>query len=124
MLVLPTTADARILYQDHIKAHKSDSGLDLLCVADCNVPPGEAVRIGLGIKATVQEDGESVGWLVVPRSSLAKTPLRISSSVGVIDASYRGEVFAVFDHIGKEPFKIKNGDRLVQALSFSGKPLG
>ena len=97
MLVLPTTADARTLYRDHVKAHKSDSGLDLLCVAERNVSPGETVRIGLGIKAVVKEGGQDVGWLVVPRSSLAKTPLRISSGVGVIDASYRGEIFAVFE---------------------------
>jgi len=35
--------------------------------------------------------------LIFPRSSIYKTGLRLSNSVGVIDSGYRGEVKAVFD---------------------------
>ena len=126
LMALPTTADARKLYKEHVKVHSSDSGLDLLCAQDYSIPPGETVRVSLGIKATLVENGENLAWLVAPRSSLAKTPLRMSSSVGLIDSSYRGEVFVVFDNIGTNdanPYKIRKGDRLVQAVAFSGKPV-
>ena len=35
--------------------------------------------------------------LLFPRSSVAKTDLRMSNSVGVIDSDYRGEITAYFD---------------------------
>ena len=36
--------------------------------------------------------GSSVSWLLMPRSSISKTPLRLCNSIGLIDAGYRGEV--------------------------------
>ena len=35
----------------------------------------------------------------MPRSSIVKTPLRLSNSVGVIDRGYRGQVTAVVDNL-------------------------
>ena len=50
-----------------------------------------------------------------PRSSTgSKTPLRLSNSVGIIDAGYRGNITALFDNWSNEDFTIKKADRVVQ----------
>ncbi len=78
----------------------------------------------LGFKAAaVSEDGKPVSFLLYPRSSISKTPLRLSNSIGLIDAGYRGEVIAAVDNIRSVPFTVKKGDRLVQAVAFNGGPI-
>ena len=42
---------------------------------------------------------EPCSFLLLPRSSISKTPLRLSNSVGLIDAGYRGELQAPVDNI-------------------------
>ena len=57
------------------------------------------------------------GFYLYPRSSTgSKTPLRLSNSVGVIDAGYRGNLIACFDNIDSSGncYQVKAGDRLVQ----------
>ena len=39
------------------------------------------------------------GYYLYPRSSIVKTPFRLSNSVGIIDSGYRGEIMAVVDNI-------------------------
>jgi dUTP pyrophosphatase len=39
------------------------------------------------------------GYYLYPRSSIVKTPFRLSNSVGIIDSGYRGELMAVVDNI-------------------------
>jgi dUTP pyrophosphatase len=52
--------------------------------------------------------------LVFPRSSIRKTDLLLSNSVGVIDAGYRGEIQATFKKTGGAVYKI--GDRGAQLI--------
>lgn len=42
-------------------------------------------------------------------------------AVGLIDAGYRGELMAAVDNIKSEPFTVKKGDRLFQAVAFNGE---
>ena len=37
--------------------------------------------------------------MIYPRSSIRKTGLQLSNSVGVIDSGYRGEILAVFNKL-------------------------
>jgi len=39
------------------------------------------------------------GYYLYPRSSIVKTPFRLSNSVGIIDSGYRGEIMAVVDNM-------------------------
>lgn len=41
----------------------------------------------------------NVGYTLMPRSSISKTPLRMSNSIGLIDQGYRGNIMAFVDHI-------------------------
>ena len=70
------------------------------------------VEYGTGL-AFEPEDGY---WLeIVPRSSLSKTGLILSNSVGVIDTDYRGEVSFRFKYIpGTAAYQV--GDRIGQII--------
>ena len=56
-----------------------------------------------------------VAYYLYPRSSMgAKTPLRLSNSVGIIDSGYRGNIIGLVDNVSGEDYSIKMGDRLLQ----------
>lgn len=96
-------------------AHDSDAAADMYAFEDITIQPhthGTPVKTGVHIQLPE-------GWVafVLPRSSMgAKTPLRLSNSVGVIDSGYRGEVRAIYDNISDDPYEIHKGDRIAQML--------
>ena len=75
------------------------------------------ITYGLGVALEIPEG--FVG-LVFPRSSIRKTRLQLSNSVGVIDSGYRGELQATFNKIHttienqKNDYKV--GDRVCQIV--------
>lgn len=96
-------------------AHDSDAAADMYAMEDVEIPAHfNGVPIKTGVHIQLPE-----GWVafILPRSSIgAKTPLRLSNSAGVIDSGYRGEVRALYDNIGNEPYQIHKGDRIAQML--------
>jgi dUTP pyrophosphatase len=96
-------------------AHETDAAADLYAMEDQTIGPhtiGNKLRTG--VKIQLPE-----GWLalIIPRSSIgAKTPLRLSNSVGLIDSGYRGELGVLYDNISNDPYEIKAGDRIAQLL--------
>jgi len=123
LLIQPLCGEAAELYHAHGQYHKGDSGLDLFVVRDETIPAGETRFVKLGIKAAAWHGSENVSWLLMPRSSISKTPLRLCNSVGLIDAGYRGEVMAAVDNVKAYDHELKRGDRIVQAVSFTGGPV-
>ena len=96
-------------------AHDSDAAADMYAMEDTTI---SAHSIGTPVKTGVHIQLPE-GWVafILPRSSIgAKTPLRLSNSAGVIDSGYRGEVRALYDNIGNEPYQIHKGDRIAQML--------
>ena len=53
----------------------------------------------------MKSDGKcfNTGFYMYPRSSLSKTKLRLSNSVGIIDAGYRGHLIGMFDVVNLTP---------------------
>jgi dUTP pyrophosphatase len=52
-----------------------------------------------------------------PRSGLAyKHGLTVLNSPGTVDADYRGEIRVLLVNLSKEPFTIKNGERIAQMI--------
>jgi dUTPase len=49
--------------------------------------------------ASAAASASASGYYLYPRSSIVKTPFRLSNSVGIIDSGYRGEIMAVVDNI-------------------------
>jgi len=111
---------ARQYYEGRRTLHAGDSGIDLHCLTGCSIEAGETVKIKFGIACQTS----SSFWLV-PRSSISKTCLRMSNSIGLIDQGYRGEIMAVVDHIksDKPPELISAGDRLFQLARPDLKPM-
>lgn len=110
---LPMTVDAGAQVPTY--AHDSDAAADLYAKETQTFAPHSlGNKIHTGIKIQLPE-----GWLalILPRSSMgAKTPLRLSNSIGLIDSGYRGEIMAMYDNISDEYYTINNGDRIAQML--------
>ena len=105
---------ARSYYEKHGHFHQGDAGLDLYVLEDIDFDPGETKLIKLGISCQ-PEDG--VAYFLMPRSSISKTSLRMSNSVGLIDGGYRGEIMACCDNIKSDKYSVKKGERLFQLVA-------
>ena len=88
-------------YGNHSTFHEGDAGLDLFCRQI-------AYKINLGINCELKdESGNNLPYLLMPRSSTgSKSSLRMSNSLGLIDAGYRGPLCACVDNI--EPVSVVN----------------
>ena len=82
--------------------------------------PGETAIIKSNIAC---ENTDEMPYLLMPRSSISKTPLRQCNSVGLIDAGYRGEIMAAVDNIKDIPYTVEPGQRLFQLVSMDGAPI-
>jgi dUTP pyrophosphatase len=104
-------------------AKNGDAGLDLVATTIIGETLG-SITYGLGIALEIPEG--FVG-LVFPRSSIRKTNLQLSNSVGVIDSGYRGELQATFnkvqgiDNVERENYKV--GDRVCQIIIIPFPPI-
>ena len=107
---------AREYYESHGHFHSGDAGLDLYALEDLEFQPKETKLIKFGISCE-PEDG--VAYFLIPRSSISKTPLRMSNSIGLIDGGYRGEIMACCDNIKESNYIVKKGQRLFQLVSSS-----
>ena len=114
----------------HGMCYEGDSGLDIYVPSEVVVPAKSQAKIKLGIHCSVKKNttfrfpnqesqtvSQNVGFFLLPRSSISKTPLRMSNSVGLIDAGYRGQIMAPVDNISDEDYVIKSGDRLFQLVN-------
>ena len=110
----------REMYQNHGHFYKGDAGLDLFITNRKRIGPRETVLIKLGIAC---ENKENKPYLLMPRSSISKTPLRLCNSIGLIDAGYRGELMAVVDNVKDEVYNVELGQRIFQIVAMNGNPI-
>lgn len=104
-----------------------DAGFDLFTPSNNILGPGVmGQKVSMGVKCSMSFNGMPVGYYLYLRSSTgAKTPLRLSNSVGIIDSGYRGYIIALFDNIKEmgdreneeSDYVINKDDRLVQICS-------
>ena len=109
-----------------------DAGFDLFTPSNNILGPGVmGQKVSMGVKCSMSFNGIPVGYYLYPRSSTgAKTPLRLSNSVGIIDSGYRGYIIALFDNIKEmrdreniereneeSDYVINKDDRVVQICS-------
>lgn len=96
-------------------AHDTDVGADLYAIETITIKANtQSNMINTGVHIALPE-----GWAayIVPRSSIgAKTPLRLSNSVGVIDSGYRGPLCVLYDNISDSDYTINSGDRIAQLI--------
>jgi len=130
--IKPLNDNVKMMYSSHGTFNQGDSGLDLFCPETITINPGETICIDLQINCEafgglMGDNTNNISYYMYPRSSMgSRTPLRLSNSVGIIDAGYRGNLCAFVDNIKTFPYTVNRGDRLVQicapnleAISFS-----
>jgi dUTP pyrophosphatase len=126
--VIGNTPDIENMYKNHTHYNKGDSGIDLFNVEDILIKKGECSKIKFGISCEllcqeVDNEGNKIGeeynvsYLLIPRSSIIKTPLRMSNSIGLIDAHYQNNICAIVDNIKDEDYLVLKGTRLFQLVS-------
>ena len=120
-----------------------NAGYDLYLSKDITIEPKnkenkenkEYIQFNSGIqcnmvveydKIILNEDGrvtvvnrnvkEDVSYLLMPRSSISKYNLVMANSVGLIDASYRGEILSRVYYLGDKEIKFNKGERLFQIV--------
>jgi len=112
---LPMTVDTKAGAKVPTYAHETDAAADLYAMEETILPGNsKGNKLRTGVKIQLPE-----GWLalIIPRSSIgAKTPLRLSNSVGLIDSGYRGELGVLYDNTSDQPYTINAGDRIAQLL--------
>ena len=109
-------------YNDWDPNHDGDSGLDLYCPDQLIIEPGETHLIKMGIACEMTDEYLPVSFMLVPRSSISKTPLRMSNSIGIIDSGYRGNLMGAFDNICRPGSKDHHGT-WEQELNMYGRML-
>jgi dUTP pyrophosphatase len=92
------------------------SGMDLFAFLEKEVTlePGERKMIPTGVAVAIPKGFEGQ---VRPRSGLAiQKGIGIVNGPGTIDSDYRGEIGVLLINFGKEPFTIRNGERIAQMV--------
>lgn len=93
-----------------VKQKVGDAGYDLI-VPERMVVPAGARAFTIDHKVRCMAEGS---YFLVPRSSISKTPLRMSNSIGIIDVGYRGHLMAKVDNLSDEDYVIESSARLFQ----------
>ena len=124
LLIKPETDYLKGLYSNHEHFHAGDSGIDLYFPDTITIDPGETKRIDLKIRCEAMRDYVSnTSYYLYPRSSIVRTPLRMSNSVGIIDAGYRGTITVFVDNIKNTSYTVERGKRLFQICSPDLSPI-
>jgi dUTP pyrophosphatase len=93
-------------------AKPGDAGLDLVAISEEWNDDNTMVTYGTGLAIEIPEG--HVG-LIFPRSSISKTTLNLSNSVGVIDSGYRGPIMFKFRYLENgDVYEV--GDRIGQLV--------
>lgn len=110
-IVLPMTLEEGAVEPTY--AHDSDAAADLYARETVVIPAHSlSNKVNTGIHIGLPE-----GWKahIAPRSSIgAKTPLRLSNNLGIIDQGYLGPLIVLFDNISDFDYTINAGDRIAQ----------
>jgi dUTP pyrophosphatase len=101
-----------------LPAYQTDgaSGMDLFAAVEGTVTlePGAWSLITTGIRIAVPDGMEAQ---VRPRSGLAlRNGIGVLNAPGTVDSDYRGVVSVILFNFGKEPFRIRRGDRIAQMV--------
>ena len=95
-----------------VRAHPTDAGFDVRASADGVIPAGGSAVVATGLSIALP-----IGYFAqfAPRSGLAFKS-DIIPVAGVIDSSYRGELFTKLFNFGNKDYGLKRGDKIAQLL--------
>ena len=126
-------------YTEQIQKHNEttlnnpypNAGFDVYFTRDVTIEPNsksEFVKMNIICEMHIfnekKEHWEPVSYYSYPRSSISKTPLMLSNSVGIIDSGYRGQLIGAFRNIGSsEPYTVEKYSRLLQICAPDLRPI-
>jgi dUTP pyrophosphatase len=106
MYVSPEQRTLREFYRIRIEDHNSkindeyaDSGFDLGLPKDFIFSKAIGNKVPLDVHTSMWDRDKPQAYYLYPRSSISKTPMRMSNSLGIIDKGYRGPLTAMVDII-------------------------
>jgi dUTPase len=128
------------LYVKRINDHNNsimnshpDAGFDIITPKTYHISKQWGNKVGLGIHMSMDmcvKNGDNCNvipqcYYLYPRSSISKTPIRLSNNVGIIDSGYRGEIAAMVDFIDFERgiYTIDKHSRYFQICSPTLEPI-
>ena len=110
-------------YTKHIHG-TGDAGIDLYFPHSVRIGAGDTLLIDFEIRTRMKHildpktlEMEEWSYMLVPRSSIWRTPLRQSNGVGIIDSGYRGHIMVPVDNMSNQSYEVKRGERLFQIVS-------
>jgi len=118
------------LYIPHVKTHNAsvynnpfpNAGFDIFIPVDTAFhTPFETVMVDMGIKCEMAYGPAPSAFLVLPRSSISKTPLMLANHTGIIDCGYRGNIIGAFRSF--LPYTVEPQTRLLQICHPSLTPI-
>tara|TARA_R110000765_G_scaffold78397_2_gene154058 strand:+ start:7874 stop:8491 length:618 start_codon:yes stop_codon:yes gene_type:complete len=101
---------------DPTHKYLDDSGMDLRANLqdELVIAPWERGMVPTGLSFELPESYEIQ---VRPRSGLAaKKGITVLNTPGTVDRGYNGEIIVILVNLSNQPFTIKNGDRIAQAV--------
>ncbi len=117
----------RAAMEQHTNTRRwTDSGFDLL--SPRTYLNFSTFRYGVEMKlgahfAALDFNDNPVPFLLLARSSMSLTPLRMSNQIGLADAGYRGELIARVDCVSnEEEYNVDFGRRLFQVVQHNWLP--
>jgi dUTP pyrophosphatase len=138
LLIKIIDENMRSYYKDKL-VNDGNAGYDLFLSNDIIIKPNKTyTQLGSGIKCEMIEEyfdinfdsinglfgfnnckviTNNVSYLLMPRSSITKYNLIMANSVGLIDASYRGEILGRVYNLNEENIEFKRGERLFQLVA-------
>lgn len=126
--VKPLNSYVKLMYSNHSHYNEGDSGLDLFFTEDITLNRGSLgtiISFNIQCEAFSNDETNNISYYLYPRSSISKTPIRMSNNVGIIDAGYRGDICVALDLIDPnlESYTIQSGTRLFQICSPNLEPI-
>ena len=100
LYIYTENTDLKQMLIDQVQKHRwTDSGFDIPMLAQMVNLTKYEYSFQLGVSLAATRGDVPMPCLMLPRSSIYKTPFRLANSIGLIDAGYRGECQAKVDII-------------------------
>ncbi len=93
-------------------AHHDDAGFDLFSVKDFKVRKGERIGVPTGVAMEIPEGYVGLVW---DKSGLA-IKHGIKTIAGVVDSTYRGEIFVGVINFGESDYIFEKGHKIAQMI--------
>ena len=110
-------------YKAKYKTYDGDSGVDLLIPNEVICKARKVTYINHRICCEMIQEKNiffknivNIPYLLVPRSSLSKTPLLMANSIGIIDRGYRGNITAAVYNTSNKDYNIFENTKLFQII--------